>query len=255
MMLLSNKQKRDFYENGYLCLPNAVSSTIVDSALRSINHSLGEEGMNKEELPTLRAQSYCREIRESSSITNLINQSQLIEVMDDLLGVDNLGPIKSGQIALRFPRQSSDKISPPHGHLDGLGSGLNGSDKGTYRRNFTALAVVLLNPLPSINSGNFTVWPKSHNFFADYFRKHGTEVLADGMPKVELPTAPVQLTGLPGDIILAHHQTVHTAAPNHSSYIRYAAIFRLHHRNSIGNDAYINLWHEWPGICQVAGHK
>ena len=176
MMLLSNKQKRDFYENGYLCLPNAVSSTIVDSALRSINHSLGEEGMNKEELPTLRAQSYCREIRESSSITNLINQSQLIEVMDDLLGVDNLGPIKSGQIALRFPRQSSDKISPPHGLLDGLGSGLNGSDKGTYLRNFTALAVVLLNPLPSINSGNFTVWPKSHNFFADYFRKHGTEV-------------------------------------------------------------------------------
>ena len=103
-MLLSNQQKRDFYDNGYLCLPNAVSSTVVDSALRSINHSLGEEGMNKEELPTLRAQSYCREIRESPSITNLINQSQLIGVMDDLLGVDNLGPIKSGQIALRFPR-------------------------------------------------------------------------------------------------------------------------------------------------------
>jgi len=250
-MTLSYQQKFDFYESGYLRLPSAVSPAVVDSALRLINHSLGDEGMNKEELPTLRAQSYCKEIRDSASITNLINQSELMPVMDDLLGTGNLGSIKSGQIALRFPRQSSDTISPPHGHLDGLGSGLNGSAKGTYRRNFTALAVVLLNPLPKINSGNFTVWPKSHNFFADYFQKNGTDVLADGMPKVKLPTDPIQITGLPGDIILAHHQTVHTAAPNHSAHIRYAAIFRLHHQHSIGNDAYTNVWHEWPGIRQV----
>ena len=145
-MTLSYQQKFDFYESGYLRLPSAVSPAVVDSALRLINHSLGDEGMNKEELPTLRAQSYCKEIRDSASITNLINQSELMPVMDDLLGTGNLGSIKSGQIALRFPRQSSDTISPPHGHLDGLGSGLNGSAKGTYRRNFTAVANSLFGP-------------------------------------------------------------------------------------------------------------
>lgn len=121
--------------------------------------------MNKDDLPTLRAQSYCKEIRDSPAVTDLANKSAVIPVVESLLGKGNLSPIESGQIALRFPRLPDMSAGSPHGHLDGLGRGLNGSSKGTYRHGFTMLAVVLLNHLPETHGGNFTVWPKSHTFF------------------------------------------------------------------------------------------
>ena len=79
------------------------------------------------------------------------------------------------------------------------------------------------------------------------------EVLENGMPRPELPEGPIQLTGEPGDVVLAHHQIVHTAAPNTSPHIRYAAIFRLQHEEAkeFGNAAYTDIWHEWPGVRQA----
>ena len=74
-MQLTNQQKLDFYENGYLKIPGVVSPLMINAALHAINYSLGEEGMNKDDLPTLRAQSYCKEIRKSPAVTDLANKS------------------------------------------------------------------------------------------------------------------------------------------------------------------------------------
>ena len=64
-----------------------------------------------------------------------------------------------------------------NGHLDGIkavGDRLRGwREDGTYSRNFTAFAVVYLDHVPAPHGGNFTVWPKSHHFFEDYFKEHG----------------------------------------------------------------------------------
>lgn len=252
-MQLTQSQKRFFYEEGYIKLSGVVSKVMVDAALQVINHSLGEEGMNKEELPTMRAQTYCRESREHPAIIGLLNDSPAFSLAESLMEEGKLRKVGGGQIALRFPQPLYKEVGPPHGHLDGLGSGLNGSAKGSYRRGFTGLAVVLLNKLESDYCGNFTVWPKSHRFFEDYFKEHGPEILENGMPRPELPEGPMQLTGEPGDVVLAHHQIVHTAAPNTSPHIRYAAIFRLQHEEAkeFGNAAYTDIWHEWPGVREA----
>ena len=123
-------------------------------------------------------------------------------------------------------------------------------EKGVYRRGFTALAVIYLADVLEPYSGNFTVWPKSHRFFADYFKKEGHEVLANGMPRSELPEGGKQITGKAGDVVLTHHQIVHSAAPNAASDIRYAAIFRLRHVDCEANgyEAYTDIWKEWPGV-------
>jgi ectoine hydroxylase-related dioxygenase (phytanoyl-CoA dioxygenase family) len=77
--------------------------------------------------------------------------------------------------------------------------------------------------------------------------------LTEGMPQVEMPEGPVQITGQAGDVVLAHHQLVHTAAPNASPHIRYAAIFRMRHVEceQIGRDAYTDIWREWPGVREA----
>jgi len=252
-MQLTRQQKLDFYENGYIRIPGVVPQLMVDAAKHAINHSLGEEGMNKDDLPFLRAQSYCKEIRNAKAITDLANRTPIIPLFESMFGEGNVLPPGGGQIALRFPHAPYADRAEPHGHLDGLGSGTNGRPKGDYHRGFTALAVILLSDLPEAYSGNFTVWPKSHRFFQEYFTTNGHEILAQGMPRLELPEGPVQITGKPGDVVFTHHQLVHTAAPNHSPDIRYAAIFRIRHKEceANGKAAYTDIWKEWPGIRQV----
>lgn len=249
-MRLSNEQIIRFHEEGYLIIPGAIPQVMIDEALRLINHSLGEEGMDKETLPALRAQTFCPECREHPAIMDLANRSQLPALIETLIGEDNLQPPTRGQIALRFPHPLGETAAPPSGHLDGIGSGINGSAVGSYRRIFTGLAVVLLSDLPRPFMGNFTVWPKSHRFFEEYFRNHGHDVLSEGQPKVDLPESPYQITGQPGDLVITHHQIFHTAAPNVSPHVRYAAIFRWCHKDveKVGIDAFTDIWREWPGV-------
>lgn len=235
---------------GYLAVKGAVPRVTIDAALHAINHSLGEEGMNKEDLPTLRAQSYCKELRNGAVLTDMFNRTPVMSLAESLMGQGNVLPVGGVQIALRFPRPLGEDAPEPRGHLDGLGSGLNGSAKGTYKRGFTALAVILLSDLPNAYSGNFTVWPRSHRTFEDYFKTNGHQILENGMPKVDLPEAPVMVTGQAGDVVFAHHQIVHGAGPNASPHIRYAAITRLRHREceQNGSDAYTDIWREWEGV-------
>ena len=134
--------------------------------------------------------------------------------------------------------------------MTALAAAPNGTAKGDYKRGFTAFAVIYLADVPESFSGNFTVWPKSHRFFADYFKSHGHGVLAQGMPRPDLPEDPVMITGNAGDLILAHHQVVHGACLNASPNVRLATISRLKHKDAdtIGNDAYTDIWREWPGL-------
>jgi hypothetical protein len=251
--MLTHKQKLDFYENGYISIPGVVPQLMVDAARQAINHSIGAVGLHEGDLERFRAQSYCDEIREATEIVDLFGKTPVRQIAESLMGEGNVQIPGSGQVALRFPGPLHTDPDEPRGHLDGLGSGANGMAKGVYRRGFTALAVVYLADVPEPYSGNFTVWPKSHSFFADYFKKKGHEILANGMPKPELPEGGKQIVGKAGDVVLTHHQIVHSAAPNASADIRYAVIFRLRHVDveQIGYDAYTDIWKEWPGIQEA----
>jgi hypothetical protein len=248
--MLSPAQRRVFHDEGYFVLPGAVPEAAVRRARRAINHSLGEEGMAKDDLPRMRSQSYCGELRSDAAITDLVTRTSVWTAVESLMGEGAVQPPKGGQIALRFPSAPGTDPGVPRGHLDGLGSGANGMERGVYTRGFTGLAVVLLCDLPEPFSGNFTVWPGTHRFFETHFREHGHEILGDGMPRVDLPTEPVQITGRRGDVVITHHQLVHTAAPNASDDIRYAAIFRLRHVEieAVGFDAFTDIWREWAGV-------
>jgi len=56
-MQLTHQQKLNFHRDGHIKIPGAIPQLMVEQALRAINHSLGEEGMEKEDLPTLRSRS------------------------------------------------------------------------------------------------------------------------------------------------------------------------------------------------------
>ena len=247
-MQLDVRRRQEIFDNGFTVLRGAVSPLLVNEAVRAINASLGSTGMHPDELPTLRAQSYCPEITGSAAITDLFNASPLASLCESALGEGNALPIRSGQIALRFPMAAQSKPFRLHPHLDGVSTSTNGVAPGTIG-NFTALVAVLLSDLPETFSGNFTVWPGTHRQYEEYFRKHGVDAFQKGAPPIDLPE-PVQITGRAGDAVFCHYQIGHGIAPNLSPHIRYAVFFRVVHSDHASHRAEVlsDIWRDWSGI-------
>ena len=242
-------QRAEIYDAGYTVLRNFVPRDLVTRARRAINHSMGE-GIDPAALPTMRAQTYCPELRKTSTITDLFNATEGPALVASLLGEGTFGLPDHGQIALRFPR-ADDEVPAFRPHLDGLPTATNGVAAGNIA-SFTALVGVLLSDLPHGDSGNFTVLPGSHRSTAAYFKEHGPESFLEGFPKVEQP-APVQITGQAGDLVFCHYQLGHGIAANVSPNIRYAVFFRLthrdHHTDKVGR--LIDIWRDWPGMSKI----
>jgi hypothetical protein len=248
--MLSVEQKQQLVRDGFLPLPQIVPRDLVNKAVRAINHSLGENGLPPDDLPVLRARSYCREIQHQNVISDLFNETPLWSIADELFGEGNIGRQSGGQIALRFPR-ADDNFREPGPHIDGIPTSTNGVPPGTLA-NFTALVGILLSDLPDENAGNFTVWPGTHLQYAQYFKEHNPRELIGGMPRVEVPPAN-QITGRAGDAVFCHYMLGHGIAPNVSPHIRYAVFFRLHHREHDEHkwEVMTDLWHDWPGLHDV----
>lgn len=247
-MPLTEQQKADFIRDGYVHLPGIIPQPIVETALRAINHKIGL-GIPQDQLRTWTAQSFFPDINRTPVIGNLVNESPLPAVLEDLLGEGNVPPLSGGQLALRFPREPGTEARPPIPHIDGLATETNGVPKGTLS-SFTALIGIFLTDVVRDDAGNFTVWPGSHRKMETYFREHGIAELLDGhTPKLDYGT-PIQINAKAGDAVLAHYQLLHGVAHNVSPWPRFAVFFRVKHpmHNEHRLECLTDLWKEWPGL-------
>ena len=250
-MTLTQEQKQQFFDQGYLHLPGIIPTETLNTALRAINGYLGREGMDPKDLNRYRAQSYCPGLGKESYITDLFNATPVKEAAESAIGVGKIKPVGGGQIALRFP--SLDPPREPGPHIDGMYSPTNGVKEGTIG-NFTALAGIFLSDVPAPYSGNFTVWPGTHHQYEQFFREHGPEALLQGMPPIVMPE-PVQITAKAGDAVLAHYCLAHGVAGNGAPHTRYAIFFRLHHseHDQLHWESMTDIWREWEGMHALAG--
>lgn len=249
-MRLTYAQKKDFMENGFVKIPGVIPKSMIQQTVKMINHSLGSEGMNKEDLPKFRSLSYCPELQNAPMMADLIYKTPAVDLVQSIIGEGNLSDTRYAQIALRFPTMA-DSTGPIGYHLDGMHTKLNGVEEGTYS-NFTMLFGVMLSDLPDENSGNLAVWPGSHRLYEKYFRKHGSDILLEKLPPIDIGN-PVQITGQAGDVILCHYQVAHGVAPNQSPNTRYALYYRLKHiqHDAVWKETYKNIWMHYPGIREL----
>jgi hypothetical protein len=250
---LAPEQQRALVDEGYLLVPGLVTRERVDAALRAINHSLGEEGIAKDALWTMRAQTFCPELVSAPPILDLYGGTGLAALAEAALGAGRPGSVRTpptGQIALRFPQALPPGQAPrdPYPHIDGMPGPLNGVTPNTIFH-FSALGAVFLNDVEEPFHGNFTVWPGTHAALAHHFAAHGTDGLLTGFPPIALPP-PRQLRARAGDVLLAHYQLAHGAAANFGPHIRYAVFFRLFHatHDAASTETMIDLWREWEGV-------
>ena len=250
-MTLTPAQARALVDEGYLLVPDLVARDRVDAALKAINHSLGERGIDRDALWTMRAQTFCPELVSAAPILDLYRETGLRGLAESALGVGKVRAPATGQIALRFPQELATPRDP-HPHIDGMPGPLNGVTPGTIFH-FTALGAVFLSDVELPFRGNFTVWPGTHAALARHFAAHGTDGLLAGFPPIALPP-PRQLRARAGDVLLAHYQLAHGAAPNVGPHVRYAVFFRLFHQaHDVASTATMtDLWREWDGVRDLA---
>ena len=255
--MLSKRQKRQFADEGYIVVPGALPPVMVEAARRAVNHSIGHVGISGEDLAKHRAGFHCAELLDAPVITDLYNRTPVMRVVEALMGKGNVKPVARAKVYPRFPLAPGEEARAPGGHIDGIGNGTNGQPKGAYNRNFTAFAVIYLVDVLKTHSGNFTVWPQSHRVYEAYFKEHGHEILAEGMPRIDLPEEPVMITAKAGDLVIAHHALMHSACANASPDVRLAVIARLGHKDvaELGPDAYLDIWREWPGVQEILAEE
>ncbi|MBS11385.1 MAG: hypothetical protein CME19_07275 [Gemmatimonadetes bacterium] len=252
--MLTQQQKRDFSENGFLHVTGVVPQVMIEAARRKVYHSIGNVGIGGEDLENHRSGYFCAELMADETITDMYNKTPVFQIAEDLMGEGKVQPVHRAKTYPRFPLALGEEPEFPRGHIDGIGSGTNGQAKGNYSRGFTAFAVVYLQDVDGPFSGNFTVWPKTHSFYEDYFKEHGGhEILKEGMPRAELPEEPIMVTGKAGDLVFAHHAMVHGACQNGSANVRLATIARIRHVDveANGADVYLDIWREWDGVREL----
>ncbi len=248
-MELTETQEQRLVDEGYLHLRNIVPQPLINKALQAINMSLGK-GMNEKDMTTFSSQSFTPELCESPAICDLLKKSPLWDLAESAIGKGKIINEDRAQIALRFP-QASDSSKELTPHIDGIHTPDNGVPKGEIW-NFTMLVGIALSETKVPYSGNFVLWPRTHESYANHFKEHGTDDLLnglEGMPSVTLPE-PKHVLAKPGDAFFVHYQVGHTCAVNLSPHVRYGTYFRLQHKDhdAFKVEAMTDLWCGWDGI-------
>jgi hypothetical protein len=229
-------------ERGYAHLSRRVPAVAIDAARRAIDEDLRLRYDPRRELQ-YSSRSYCPKLLGTRPIMNLLERTEVRELVDAALGLDSVAWDR-GQIALRRAHDVAREL-PPEPHLDGFAHARNGVPRGRIC-NHTATIGVFLTTTPRTFAGNLTVWPGTHHRYAEYFRARGPRAMVEPMPAIDLGT-PVQLLCESGDVVLMHYELAHTAAVNTSDVDRIAVYFRVRLRDIDTHrwECLTNLWRGW----------
>ena len=226
---------------GFARFPHLTPAPLIKAARDAIEIDLNSN-YDPERQTEYDNQSYCPDLRGASPIVNLLVQSPVHRILDEIFEIDNID-WDGGQIAIRRAHNWPEPV-PPTPHLDGFASVVNGLDEGKIY-NHTVLVGVFLTPVQREFAGNFTVWPGSHHVYENYFRERGPRAMSEPMPVLEIGP-PEQMICDVGDVVLAHYQLGHSAAVNTADVDRIAIYFRVWLRK-VESDRWHYLTNIWDG--------
>jgi hypothetical protein len=227
--VLDEGQLDEFAERGFLVLPQAVPTEVVVAASAAIDELIEHDPPG----PQVRGPyNYFAAAARVPALAALLTGSPAFGLAEALTGPATLKVPGQVQVALNIPPFSH---RPGMGHIDG-----SPPEPGGRPGTFTVLAGVLMSDQRERDAGNLWVWPGTHLTHAQYFRAHGPDAFftAGGYPPVRLPE-PEQVTGLAGDLVLAHYLLSHNIGGNTSPATRRAVYFRI---KRSGHDA---RWREF----------
>lgn len=210
--------KRQFAERGYVLVPQAASSTLIEGALRDVDDLIARKPPPAD---VRGPHFYWPKIAPQEGLHRILVESPTFALAQSLVGPWPLEVPDWTQVALNIPPFDH---RPSRHHLDGAAPPEPDGRPGT----FTLLVGIFLTDQPERDMGNLWVWPGTHRTHEAYFREHGTDVLVEsrGYTPIDLPESE-QIVGQAGDVLLAHYMLAHNIGGNTSPTTRRVVYFRL----------------------------
>ena len=218
MPLINPQQLRAFAEDGYVVLPQVVSSQLIEAARRDIAARVEQEP------PPAGHRGphfYFLTDEPPSALLAPLRDSAAMSLAEALIAPGIFDAPDHIQISRIIPPWNHRPGGP---HIDGLTPPERDGRPGT----FTMLAGIFLTHQLGQNEGNLWVWPGSHRQAAAYLREHGPDALLSCVPYPPIDLEePRQVTGRAGDVLLVHYLLGHNMGGNISSEVREVLYFRL----------------------------
>lgn len=268
-MVLTEQQKLDFIRDGYLILRNVIPEEKIKIARQHVNRAYNQKKYTlKDDQNT--APNFLEEVQKRPELSELPNDTPVVEAIADLLGPGNGRWGKGAQIAFRLHDAKlfekgftlNQTMNKRRYHVDG------GSDK--YRYNGTAFSILLGIPLSwgqmkDENRGQLNVWPGSHVTLHELIKERVTAGVVDGHntlygdegAKADIGE-PIRVRMKPGDAVLAHQRLGHSGGWNMSDVVRKNLYMRVKHRR---HDELLeeqwsgSLWTMFEGLHDMVGYK
>ena len=106
-MQMTQTQKRQFFEEGYLIVRGAIPKLMVEQARKAINHHMGSHAM---------VIGHNKGLSDQPAVTDLFNKTPLWGLCESVVGEGKLSRPQSGNTRLRFPQE--EERFRVRGHLD-----------------------------------------------------------------------------------------------------------------------------------------
>jgi ectoine hydroxylase-related dioxygenase (phytanoyl-CoA dioxygenase family) len=224
MIPLTDVQLRSFAERGFTVVPNVVSNHLIEAAMQDI------DGLVEREPPPPDRRGphfYWRNgTAISKPLSSLLIESRALKVVEAMIEPLELALPQQAQVSLNIPPYRHRPGGP---HIDGL----TPPEPSGRPATFTMLAGIFLTDQQSPDMGNLWVWPGSHHVCAAYLRQHGPDALLGiAHPQFEL-SAPEQVLGSAGDLLIAHYLLGHNMGGNLSPAVRRVVNFRLQSQDHV----------------------
>jgi hypothetical protein len=208
---LSQEQLTEFGERGFLVVPGAVASEVVELAHRRIDELIAAEPP---------AEGH---VGHHFFFPKAVDEPALIAPLT-AAGPDGASAFAHAEALadpglLEEPWQVQVALNiPPFPHRPGrphIDAAIGEPTPGFVPNTFTVLAGVFVTDQLTEDSGNLWVWPGTHRTHAEYFQQRGVEMFC-AYPDIELPE-PEQVTARAGDLLLAHYLLGHNIGGNFAS--------------------------------------
>jgi len=245
MPYLSDNDKLQFLQEGYLVLPDVISPEMIAETRDALWAGIRADRDNP--ATWINAEPRMPVTPEHPAMQAVVNDSPVFGIAEELAGPGTLRPC-GAEPALIYPSGKDDWVLPPEGHLDGYYMPSNGVPFGTVDR-FMLAVTIYVDDVGHRGAG-FIVYPRSHLAAMAYFKSHALLSIQSSSPReaFEVESA-TEITGPAGTVCFWHGQLVHHGSDNATDRIRMALIsrFRRWDMHKLLFETPEDDWASWEG--------
>ena len=247
MALLTVEDKDFIRENGYLVRREMLSPVQIQNAVDVLWEHI--EADRNDPAAWVNAGPRSPDCGDYPAIRATLYETDLFDMCKELAG--DLSDDADPSTVLVYP-SGSDEWAIKLPHLDGY----NKSEQATV--GFTIGVTVYLNDVAP-GGGGFTLWPKSHNAVADFYKSHSLLSLnmhhPGGIVERDMTCIfdlgdPFELLGHAGTACIWHGYMVHSGTSNCSDQIRMALVSRIQWKDwdRLQFETPDDMWADWEGM-------